>query len=85
MNSEIKEGKQYDELEQEDIEWLEYVRQNGELLEVYDKRDSYNNETIHRLYNRIEVYYFKGKIIDDTELTVYIKFENDEIIGFETY
>ena len=85
MISEIKDGKQYDELEQEDVEWLEYVRHNGELLEVYDKREEIDNCIVYNSENRIEVYYFKGKIIDDTELTVWIKFQDNVIVGFETY
>lgn len=84
MNSEIKDNNQYNELEQEDIKWLEYVRKHGKLLDVFDKRDM-NNEEIHIIPDRIEIYYIEGEIFDDVELTVFIRFQNNKIVGFETY
>ena len=81
MNSEINKEGVYTELDNEDLKWLEHVRENGKLLEIYDKRE---NNTYNKS-NRIEMYYIQGKIFDDIELTVYIKFENNKIIGFETY
>lgn len=81
MNSEINKEGVYTELDNEDLKWLEHVRENGKLLEIYDKRE---NNTYNKS-NRIEMYYIQGKIFDDVELTVYIKFENNKIIGFETY
>ena len=81
MNSEINKEEVYTELDNEDLEWLEHVRKNGKLLEIYDKRE----DNTYNKSNRIEMYYIQGKIFDDVELTVYIKFENNKIIGFETY
>ena len=81
MNSEINKEGVYTELDNEDLKWLEHVRENGKLLEIYDKRE---NNTYNKS-NRIDMYYIQGKIFDDVELTVYIKFENNKIIGFETY
>ncbi|MBQ2639290.1 MAG: hypothetical protein IJF92_00790 [Bacilli bacterium] len=67
-------------LEENDLEWLNSIIEKGKLLEVFDKRISDS----HSKSERIEIYYYTGEVLD-TELTVFIKFENDKIVGYETY
>lgn len=76
---------EYDELEEKDLEWLEHVRQNGKLLETFDKRVTEDNCILYDAGSRIEIYYIEGKVFDDVQLTVFIKFQDNKIVGYETY
>lgn len=70
-----------EELEKSDIKWLEEVIKSGKLLETFDLRKA-NGE--HSKSERIEIYYYEN-LFEDNELTVFIKFDNDKIVGYETY
>ena len=67
-------------IEEEDLKWLHEVRANGKLLEVFDLRTKEG----HSNTERIEVYYYKN-LFEDNELTVFIKIDDDKLVGYETY
>lgn len=73
------------ELEKEDLKWLENVRENGRLLETFDKRVTEDNCILYDGGSRIEVYYIEGEVFDDVQLTVFIKIQDNTIVGYETY
>ncbi len=67
-------------MENEDLKFLEDVRARGKLLEVFDLRKF---DDSHSKSDRIEVWYASGEVLE-YELTVFIKFENEKIVGFDT-
>ena len=69
------------DLESEDLKFLEDVRARGKLLEVFDLRKS---DDSHSKSDRIEVWYASGKFLEEYELTIFIKFENEKIVSFDT-
>lgn len=68
-----------EELTDKDIKWLNFVRETGQLIAIYDKRVG---EETHLKADRIEVYY---KEVGYETLKVFINIEKNEIVGFETY